>query len=370
MSSSTGIPAGYVLEGRLGNDDAMLVSDPRINRKLAEIMKAVGLDKRQPDSKLSISSPLEEIRAAVAQSEPPMQGMYDMMDMSLPGDDKEAKVEHSVTTIKGEDGHEIKLHVFRQAGMEGTGLPCVMYTHGGGMTIINTFNPVHERWCKSLALGGVVAIMPDFRNAYTKEAHNPFPIGLNDCVAAARYIADHKSEFGISKLVLQGESGGGNLAIATALKANKEGWVKSINGVYGAVPYISNAWGWPKERLVKELPSTIASDGYFLGVKWMELLGHYYTPDPKSAVDPFAWPYHATDDMVKGLPEHYLAMDELDPLRDEGKAYYQKLTRNGVKVAGHVNLGMAHGTWLIMRQNLWEVNQAMVDSVVAFAKRV
>ncbi|KAK3678969.1 hypothetical protein LTR78_001422 [Recurvomyces mirabilis] len=369
MAPST-IPEGYVPEGRLGNDDSLLVTDPRVNQKLAVAMKAIGLDKAQPESPLTLKSPMEEIKEAIGQSEGPMQVMYDAADMSLPGDDKLPEVEHSRTTIKAEDGKDVTLHIFRVKGTEGEKRPCVLYSHGGGMTIINTFNPVHAQWCTSLAQAGVVAIMVDFRNAYTKDKHNPFPIGLNDCATAARYISEHKSEFGISKLILQGESGGGNLAIATALKAKKEGWVKGIDGVFGCIPYISNAWGWPKERLVKELPSAVASNGYFLGLKWMELMGHYYTPNEKDAVNPLAWPYHATEEDVKGLPPHFIVVDELDPLRDEGMAYYRKLTNAGVVVHAQMNLGLAHGTWLMMRKVLPEAHQAMVDAVVAFAKRV
>lgn len=237
------------------------------------------------------------------------------------------------------------------------------------MAVIRTINKVHTRWLTSLALAGVVAIAVDFRNAYTPSTHNPFPAGLNDCVAGVQYIAAHKSDLGISKLIIQGESGGGNLALATALKANKEGWVASISGIYATCPYISYAWGWPKERLLKELPSCVASDGYFLEMKGMEIMGHYYTP-ASDQTNPLAWPYHATAADLEGLPPHYLAMEELDPLRDEGMAYYRKLVGAGVPAAAHVNLGVIHGSTLIFRQALPELYQAAVDSVAAFAKRV
>jgi len=238
------------------------------------------------------------------------------------------------------------------------------------MAVISTYNPVHNRWCTSLALAGTVAISVDFRNSYTKEGHNPFPAGLNDCAAAAQYIAAHKSDFRISKLTLQGESGGGNLALATALKANKEGWIHSIAGVFGYVPYISYAWGWPEDRLRKELPSCVENNGHMIGIKTSELMGHYYTPTKEDSTNPLAWPYHATEEELRGLPPHRLVMDELDPLRDEGMAYYRKLVAAGVEAAAQVNLGVTHAAGLMFRQALPEVHHAVVDSVVAFAKRV
>ncbi|KAK3110192.1 hypothetical protein LTR53_015780 [Teratosphaeriaceae sp. CCFEE 6253] len=360
----------YKPEGRLGDDSLELGSDPRINRKLLEALSSFGLDRRQPEPKLDRSSSIEDIGEFMGQCDAQFQGLYDIQPNELPEDKNEPKVDRSVKTIKGLDGKDIDLHIFRKAGTEGETLPAVIYTHGGGMTIISTINRIHVRWLTSLAVAGVVAIAVDFRNAWAKGKHNPFPIGLNDCAAGVQYVASHKSEFGVGKIVIQGESGGGNLALATTLKAKKEGWLDSIDGTYANIPYISNAWGWPRERLLKELPSTVASDGYFLGVKMMTLMGHYYTPTEQDSTNPLAWPYHATEEDVRGLPPHYLAMDELDPLRDEGMAYYHKLSAAGVTVAAHVNLGVAHGSWGIFRQAIPEIFQAAVDSIAAFAKRV
>ncbi|TKA71851.1 hypothetical protein B0A55_09828 [Friedmanniomyces simplex] len=360
----------YKPEGRLGDDSMELASDPRTNRKLLQVLNAMGMDRRQPAPELTITSSMDDITAFMAQCDTSFQGMYDQLPNNLPGDEHQPKVDRSVKTIKGVDGNDIDLHIFRKAGTEGETLPGVVYTHGGGMTIINTINPIHVRLLTSLALAGVVAIAVDFRNAYTKGKHNPFPAGLNDCAAGVQYVAAHKSELGVGKLILQGESGGGNLALATTLKAKKEGWLDSIDGTYASIPYISYAWGLPEERLLKELPSTVANNEYFLSRKMMTLMGHYYTPSEKDSTNPLAWPYHATEDDVKGLPPHYLVMDELDPLRDEGMAYYRKLSAAGVSVAAHVNLGTAHGSWGIFRQAIPEFYGAAIDSIAAFAKRV
>jgi acetyl esterase/lipase len=131
------------------------------------------------------------------------------------------------------------------------------------VAVITTVNQIHLAFCRSLALGGLAVVMVDFRNAYLNGKHNPFPIGLNDCAAAAKYVAEHKAEFGMKSFITYGESGGGNLALAIALKAKKEGWVNLIDGVYGMIPYISGGYHWPKERRLKEIPSTVASDGKF-----------------------------------------------------------------------------------------------------------
>lgn len=347
-----------------------VINDPRLDPRLATLLGAVGMDKNTPATKLTVDSPNSDMLAMHAQAEREIESMYGGLPNDLPGDDKAPEVERSELSVKGPDGNDVALHVFRKAGTAGQTLPCVVYSHGGGMVHIATINKVHVRWLTSLALAGVVAVAVDFRNAYTEAGYNPFPAGLNDCAAGVQYLAAHKADLGISKIILQGESGGCNLALATALKANKEGWIDSIDGVFGVVPYISNAWGWPTERLLQELPSCIENDGYFLRVKNMALYGHYYTPEEKDKTNPLAWPYHATSEDLKGLPPHYILMDELDPLRDEGNAYYRKLAAAGVPVTARVNLGTLHGSALIFRQALPEYHNSVVDSIAAFAKRL
>ncbi|KAK4541514.1 hypothetical protein LTR36_007960 [Oleoguttula mirabilis] len=362
--------SSYTPAGRLGDPNLQVINDPRLDARLVNLLKSFGMDKNEPGTQVTIDSPMEDITAMVARTEDLGAALYAGLPNELPGDDKEPKVDHSEVIIPGPDGNDIALHVFRTAGTSGETLPCVIYSHGGGMVNNSMINKPHVRWLTDLALAGVVAIGIDFRNAYTQAGHNPFPAGLNDCAAGVQYIAAHKADWGIDKIILQGESGGCNLAFATALKANKEGWIGSIDGVYGVVPYISNAYGWPRERLLRELPSCIENDGYFLSLKSMAVFGHYYTPDEKDKTNPLAWPYHATADDVKGLPPHYLLMDELDPLRDEGNSYYRKLGAAGVPVTAHVNLGTLHGSALLFRQALPEFHAAVVDSIAAFARRL
>ena len=229
-----------------------------------------------------------------------------------------------------------------------------------------TTSKVHKRWTHSLAAKGVLSILVDFRNAYTASGHNPFPAGLNDCAAVVQHFAARKTEFGISKIILQGESGGGNLSIATAMKANREGWVSQIDGVYAVVPYISGAYGWPLERQLKELPSLVENDGYLLQVKSMAALAWYY--GAKDLENSHAWPYHASVEELKGLPPFILDMNELDPLRDEGVIFGQKLAAAGVHVESKVTSSITHGTALAFRKVAPEFHNGAVRDIVAFAR--
>lgn len=345
-----------------------LASDPRTNKKLLQTVSPFGADKNAPDPKnVTVETPIDELTAYMATAHHQTEALYGMLPNDLPGDEHEPRTDREDKSIPGPDGNTIKLHVYRPAGASGK-LPGVAYIHGGGMVVLNTMNKVHERWCRSLVSQGVVAIAIDYRNGWTAQGHNPFPAGLNDCAAAVQYITTHKEEFGIDKLVIQGESGGANLSIATTLKSIRDGWVKSIAGVYAGVPYISGAYGWSEERLLKELPSLIENNGYFLNRASSALMAHYYTPTSADKTNPLAWPYHATEQDVAGFPPCVLAMDELDMLRDEGMAFYRKLFAAGISVTAHVGLGTTHGASLILRQGLPEYHNHTIRDIASFAK--
>lgn len=362
MSNTT-----YTPPGRIGNPDLSVGTDPRTNPKVRQALLELGLGGNSfseiPDKS---EWTIEGLTPSLAASDQMYTGLYDSLDNVLPSDADEPAIDITTQTIKGVDNNDIKLYIYKPAAATGP-LPAVIYSHGGGMVLISTDNSAHRRWLRTLAVNGVIAIAVDFRNAYTAAGHNPFPAGLNDCAAAVKHISAHRAELGISTIVLQGESGGANLAITTALKANREGWINEIGGVYGTVPYISGAaYNWSHERKLKELPSLVENDGYLLYVKGSATSSWYYGPNDLE--NPHAWPYHSSIEDLKGLPPVVLDMNELDPLRDEGVVFGRKLAEAGVQVETKVTLGVIHGTALILRKAAPEFHNAAARDITAFAK--
>ncbi len=351
-------------QGRLADPARDLRTDPRTDPALLAALAAFGLDAAAGPPPLDRSAGAAAIAEFVGGAEAAFEGLYAALPNDLPGDGKQA-VTHSTETLAGPAG-EIVLHVARPAGVEGP-LPCTVYVHGGGMTILTTDNTVHRQWRTDLAATGMVAIGVDFRNAYTAAGLNPFPAGLDDCVAAVAWIHEHRSRLGITKVVLQGESGGANLVLATALRMKRDGGLDAIDGVYATVPYVSGGYGWEQDRKLAELPSLYENDGYFLNTQMMDLLVAVYDPAGENAENPLCWPYFATADDVRGLPPHVVAVNELDPLRDEGLAYYRTLLAAGVQVTGRVNLGITHGADMIFRQAIPDVYRSAVADIKRFA---
>ncbi len=163
--------------------------------------------------------------------------------------------------------------------------------------------------------------------------------------------------------MVSGESGGGNLAVATALKANREGWIDQIDGVYAQCPYISNNWAEPNPALT----SLFENDDYFLNVGMMGALAKVYDPDGSNGDNPLAWPYHATRADLSGLPPHVVSVNELDPLRDEGLAYAHKLLEAGVPVVSRTVNGTCHAADCLFREAIPDVYLATVRDIKSFA---
>lgn len=263
------------------------------------------------------------------------------------------------------DGRSVEARVYRPAG-PASPMPGIVYLHGGGMAMLTAHNAVHARWCADLAASGAVVIGVDFRNAAGVRGPHPFPAGLDDCSDAIDWIDQHRADLGITSLVVQGESGGANLAIASAIRAKREGRASAIDGVYAAVPCISGAFGWDVEKRAATYPSLVHHDGYVVNCAMSDVLAVLYDPTGAHATDPLCWPSHATREDLEGLPPHVVTVNELDMFRDEGLAYHAALQAAGVPVVGRINLGLTHAAELMHADH--PAYAQAVAQVVAFAQ--
>lgn len=306
----------------------------------------------------------------MADAEIGFENLYETLPNDLPNDSLELETERRVESIMGPDNNFVQLYIYRPI-LKGGALPCIVYCHGGGgMVITRADNKVQGRWCTSLAAQGMMVVNVGYRNACgATSGYHPFPAGLNDVCAAVQYIHRHRADLNIRNTVLHGDGGGANLALATAIEANREGWTYKINGVYACSPQISNAYHWTESRKLTELPSLVECHGYIRNVDFMAYMAHVYTPSSWDGTNPLAWPYHASEEDLEGLPPHVLSMDELDPLRSEGENYVRKLVQAGVRAVGHVNVGMVHSAAMVFRQAVPDMHREAVRGIAAFAKQ-
>jgi acetyl esterase len=196
------------------------------------MLQALSMDTQQPFPMTRANS-IEEKRGLTTVMEAGFKGLGgalypEMMALSQ-------EVENSEQVIKGKDDNDIKLYISKPKGQSGE-LPCILHTHGGGMSILQATEPNCINWRDQMAATGLVVVGVEFRNTCgaigDEQGRNAFPAGLNDCFSALEWVNANKSTLNISHVVISGESGGGNLSIATTMKAKQEGKSSLVQGTY------------------------------------------------------------------------------------------------------------------------------------------
>ena len=347
------------LPGRLGDPTRILETDPRSDPRLIAALEPLGLDGAAAAVAVGPDSPLQAKLDYLATTEDAMQGLFASLTADLPPINN---VERRTETIRGHDRNEIKLYIHQPLNAAGV-LPCVYHLHGGGMVILTGADAAYRRWRDELAALGLVVVGVEFRNGAGKLGNHPFPAGLNDCMSGLKWTFDNKDQLGISRIIVSGESGGGNLSLAICLKAKREGCPEQISGVYALCPYIYGAWGEPG----KELPSLVENDGYFIDCRLMSITAAAYDPERRNNANPMCWPYRATIEDLRGLPPHVISVNELDPLRDEGLAYYRRLRAAGVAGYARTLNGTIHAADVLFPQALPEAHRATIRDIKGFA---
>jgi len=329
------------LPGKLGNPLCEFSTDSRADPRLVAALAPFAME-GPVELPVSPGSLYQDRLQWLADTE----GMFESLFQVLAADVTPViGVEHCIEVIKGADNNDINLHihrpvdssVHRSKGNSGT-LPCVYHIHGGGMAMLQASNPMYGYFRDSLAALGVVVIGVEFRNSGGKLGSHPFPAGLNDCISGLQWVFANKANLGISQLVLSGESGGGNLALATCLNAKRINKLHLVDGVYAMCPMIFNA----NNNKSPEYPSQIENDGYFINYPTIQLCASLYDPGNTEAENPLCWPITASKEDLSGLPPHMISVNEMDIFRDEGLRYYRNLLTAGVRASSRTVNGTCH----------------------------
>jgi len=206
--------------------------------------------------------------------------------------------------------------------------PVVVYFHGGGFTLCTL--DTHDLVCRLIcADADVIVVSVDYRLA----PEHPYPAAVEDAYSATRWVHEHARELGADpgRLVVAGDSAGGNLAAVTCLKARDE----------GGPPIALQVLIYPVTDAAQDAPSHAENaDGYFLTAAHMRWYWDCYQPDHARRAEPYSSPINAD---VRGLPPALVITAEHDPLRDEGEAYAERLRAAGVDTRSVRYAGMFHG---------------------------
>ncbi len=315
-----------------------LTEDPRIDPRIKTVFGAFDLPPEEP------AANREELLAREDTDEAKAIRERTLAFMNTCNTEEVAPSTGLSTTTKtftsDPDGNSINIQYIRPDN--GQTLPCNYYIHGGGMMYCSCYDGNYTAWGRILAAHGLAVAMVDFRNCLTPSSTpevEPFPAGLNDCVSGLKWVAANSAELGIDpgQIIIAGESGGGNLTLASGLKLKQDGDIGLIQGLYALCPYIAGIWP------LDENPSSIENNGISLDLHSPNY-PMAYGIEALEARNPLAWPGFATEEDVKGLPPVMISVNECDPLRDEGINFYRKLMRAGVPAVCRQVMGTVHGT--------------------------
>ena len=211
--------------------------------------------------------------------------------------------------------------------------PVMVFYHGGGFVIGSLYT--YEPYCAEVAR---LLDLPVISIDYRLSPEYPFPAPAEDCEAATRWIASSPAELGlkVTGLITSGDSAGGNLTIVTSM---------ALRDKPAAVPVLLQFPIYPVVTLDPDWPSMHEfSNGYLLTEEAMTYFGQGHAAVPGDyRSEPLNFPQ-------EGMPPSLVTTASLDPLRDQGLAYVEKLKQAGVHVQhisaegnihGHINIRQA-----------------------------
>ncbi len=304
--------------------------DPEVQGILKQIEEAGG----PPVSELTPDLAREAFAALV-----PLQGEPEAV----------AKVEDR--EVRGPAG-PIPVRIYRPAKAPSSS-PALLFIHGGGWVIMDIES--HDPICRAFANAvGCIVVAVHYRRA----PEHRFPAAPEDCYAVLRWMADSADALGIdpSRIAVGGDSAGANLSAAMTLMVAERG-------------------GPPLAAQILHCPVTNQdfspesyrenAEGYLLTTELMQWFWKHYLAQPSDGDNALASPLRAAD--LSRQPAALVQTAEFDPLRDEGRAYAQRLKEAGVAVRYDEIRGVVHDPWLML--GMVPKGRKALDEAAAFLRQ-
>ena len=234
-------------------------------------------------------------------------------------------------TLTFATNQQVNIRVYRPAAEPSPSL--LVLFHGGGWALGDL--DTHDNMCRYLCHHArPVVVNVEYRLA----PEHPFPEGLEDCIATTRWVYEHAVELGSTQadLAVIGDSAGGNLAAVVCQLARQSGGPRIAKQVllYPSVDLSETGDFASREEF--------GGGEYFLSTSDVNWMSKMYLPKGAAPNDARVSPLHARD--LSGLPQTLVITAGHDMLRDEGKAYADKLEAAGNQAVSYLNFASTiHG---------------------------
>lgn len=241
--------------------------------------------------------------------------------------EKKIEVKNTQDLFIDSDGEKIRLRIYEPLNCKEP-YPITIYYHGGGFVLGDV--DVYDNVCRMLAnLSNSLVVSVDYRLA----PEYKFPTQVKDCYNALKWVHENawKIKGDSSKIIVAGDSAGGNLASVVSIVARdrNEKLIRAQVLIY------------PVVNMLDLSPSVIEfSEVYFLTLEQMLWFNKHYFSDLKDAMNPYASPIFAE---LKDLPPALIITAEYDPLRDQAETFAKILRSKGNNVTCIRANGLIHG---------------------------
>jgi acetyl esterase len=280
--------------------------DPRVKR----LLEALAAAKPRSARELTV----DERRAALAE----------LLQLSGPPSPVERVEER---TLPGPGG-AIAVRIYTPIGARAAALPGLIYFHGGGLVAgtLATYDPIARALANS---GGCRVVSVDYRLA----PEHPFPAALDDALAALKAIGASPEQYGIdaSRLGVCGDSAGGTLA-AAACQAVLGCASPRLALQLLICPILDYSRSSESRRAF--------ASGYLVDQATLDHDLLNYAPAGTDPADPRISPLRAGT--LLGTPRTVIHTAEFDPVRDDGRDYFERLKDAGTTVSYTCHPGMIH----------------------------
>jgi acetyl esterase len=206
--------------------------------------------------------------------------------------------------------------------------PAIVFLHGGGFVTcdIDVYDGVARQLAKR---SGMRVVSVDYGLA----PEHPFPVPLDDCIAAIRWVAAHGADWGIdpARIAVAGDSAGANLALASTIALRDAGRSPARGAalMYGCYA--------PDLNTVSE--QVYGGGPYLISRAEMDWYWNQYLPKGADRKNPLAAPLHAD---LRGLPPLFVTASEFDPLRNDSEMLSERLKAAGAPHEFRLWLGTIH----------------------------
>ncbi|WP_439815224.1 alpha/beta hydrolase [Zavarzinia sp. CC-PAN008] len=222
----------------------------------------------------------------------------------------------------------LPVRMYTPIAAPGGSRPALVYFHGGGFVIGS--RDTHDAPCRILANEARCVVLSV---EYRLSPEHRFPACFDDALALVRWVFRSAPDLGIdpTRIAVGGDSAGGTIAAVVAQEWRSE----------SGPPLALQLLVYPKVSEQETESRRRFAEGFGLDQRTIDYFRELHFADPADQSLPRSAPLDVAS--LSGVAPAAILVAGFDPLRDEGRAYHEKLKAAGIQSTLIEYPGQIHG---------------------------